>query len=100
MILSIWTFVTDTNFIVNERMEVGSLPMLEIHSRLSHLPPIKVRSRTFEKYGMYSVSSIGASDARWMRISRASAAGLVEGSGNVDFQDGRLWDRNATLLKR
>ena len=100
MIPSTWTFVTDTNFIVNERMEMGSLPILEVHSWLSHLPPIKVRSRTFEKYGMYSASGVGASGARWTCISRVYGAGLVEGSGKVVFHDGRLWDRNTTLLKR
>jgi hypothetical protein len=100
MIPSTWTFVTDTNFIVNERIEVGSLPMLEIHLRFSHLPPTNVRTRTFEKYGMYSASCVGVSDARWMRISRVHAAGLVEGSGNVVFQVGRLWGRNTTRLKR
>ena len=100
MISSTWTFVTDTNFIVSERMEMGSFPMVEIHSRFSHLPPIKVRSRTLEKYGMYSSSCGGASDARWMRISRVYAGGLFEGSGKVIFQVGRLWGRNTTRLKR
>ena len=100
MISSTWTFVTDTNFIVNAQMEVGRVPMLEIHSPLSHLPPIKVRSRTLEKYGMYSASCIGASDARCMRISRVYAAGLTEGFGKVFFQVGRLWGRNTTRLKR
>jgi hypothetical protein len=38
---SAWLCVIDTNFIVNERMEVGSLLMLEIHLQ------------TFEKYGTY-----------------------------------------------
>jgi len=100
MISSTWTFVTDTNFIDKARMEVGSLPMPEIHSSLSHLPPIKARSRTLEKYGMYSASCIGVSDARCMRISRVYAAGLIEGSGKVVFQVGRLWGRNTTRLKR
>ena len=52
MISSTWVFVIETNFIDNERMEGGSPPMLEIHSRFSHFPPTKVRSRTLEKYGM------------------------------------------------
>ena len=86
-----WAFVTDTNFIVKERMEVGSLPMLETHSRFSHPPPIKVRSRTLEKCGMYSARCVGdASDARWIRISRVYAAGLAEGSGKVVLQVRRL----------
>ena len=100
MISSTWTFVTDTNFIVNERIEVGSLPMLGIHSRSSHLAPINVRSQTLEKYDMYSTSCVGASDARWMHISRVYAAGLVEGLGKVAFQVGRLRDRNTIRLKR
>ena len=90
MTSSTWTFVTDTNFIVNERIEVGSLPMFEIHSRFSHFPPIKVKSRRLEKYDMYSASCVGVSVARWIRISRAYRAGLVDGSGKVIFQVGTL----------
>ena len=90
MTSSTWAFVTDTNFIVNERMEVGSLPMFVIHSRFSHFPPIKVRSWRLEKYGMYSASCVDASVARWIRISRVYRAGLVDGSGKVVFQVGRL----------
>jgi len=100
MISSTCKLVTEANFIVRERMEVASLPMFVIHSRFSHFPPIKVRSRTLEKYGMYSSSCVGASEARWIRISRVYGAGLVEGSGKVVFQVGRLWGRNTTRLKR
>ena len=83
-------FVIDTNFIVNERIEVERLSILEIHLRFAHFPPIKVRSRRSEKYGMYSASRIGASVARWIRISRAYGAGLVDGSGKVISQVGTL----------
>ena len=55
--------------------------MLEIHSRPSQLPPIRVRSRTSEKNGIYSASCVGVSDAIWMHVAWVYEAGPAQGSG-------------------
>ena len=54
----------DTNFIVNERIEVERLSILEIHLGFSHFPPTKVRSRRSERYGMYFASGVSARRSR------------------------------------